>query len=448
MSLSNSDLLRQQLRTGPKTPKQLIEKLGFSQPTLSRSVSALADEVLRLGRGRAIQYALRDGARGLGEISVYRVSPEGGIKELGVLIPVAPEGFVMRQMDGVTLHSEGLPWWLFDMQPQGYLGRHYAARYGAALGLQSQLSHWNDTHILQALQTHGHDVTGNLLLGHQARDVFLSTPAPEPIPAEQQAHRYQQLAQEAAQGEWPGSSAGGEQPKFVACVASPDGPRHVLVKFSLTDDNPITARWRDLLLAEHLALHTLRAAGIEAAASRILDWGTQRFLEVQRFDRVGVQGRRGVLSLKALDMEFVGAGNGGWASISHALAQAQVIQPQAAQGAALLQAIGLLIGNTDMHTGNLSFLSDQGRPYSLAPAYDMLPMGLAPSASGHIPNHLPEAPLPPDIAPQQWRHALGVAQDYVQRLRQTPEFSPAFQPGIDAIAQRITSAASKIARLE
>jgi hypothetical protein len=34
----------------------------------------------------------------------------------------------MVQADGVALHSDRLPWWLFDMRPQGYLGRACAWR--------------------------------------------------------------------------------------------------------------------------------------------------------------------------------------------------------------------------------------------------------------------------------------------------------------------------------
>ena len=35
---------------------------------------------------------------------------------------------------------------------------------------------------------------------------------------------------------------------------------------------------------------------------------SQRFLEVIRFDRVGTLGRKALMSLAALDAEFVGAG--------------------------------------------------------------------------------------------------------------------------------------------
>lgn len=82
----------------------------------------------------------------------------------------------MRQEDGVTLHSDGLPWWLFDMHPQGYLGRAYAARHGAELGLPERLTDWKDTHALRALIAQGHDVVGNLLLGDIARSRFLAAP--------------------------------------------------------------------------------------------------------------------------------------------------------------------------------------------------------------------------------------------------------------------------------
>ena len=49
-----------------------------------------------------------------------------------------------------------------------------------------------------------------------------------------------------------------------------------------------------------------------------------------------------------------------------------------------LPCFGTLIGNSDMHSGNLSFVAERGRPYNLAPAYDMTPMALAPRTGGGI----------------------------------------------------------------
>jgi hypothetical protein len=175
---SHADTIRSRLSAGPLSARQLVETMGISQPTISRALTGLGGDVLRIGTAQSIHYALRDTLRGLPDIPVYRVDAEGRIGQLGTLIPVRPEGFVMCREDGVTLHSDGLPWWLFDMRPQGYLGRAYAARHGAELGLPDRLTDWTDTHAMRALLVHGHDVVGNLLLGATARDRFLAAPYP------------------------------------------------------------------------------------------------------------------------------------------------------------------------------------------------------------------------------------------------------------------------------
>ena len=444
---THPDLLRDQLARRPRTARQLAETLDVSQPTISRALAALGDEIVRFGAVRSIQYTRRDTSRGLPEIAIYRVDAEGRLRQLGILVPVCPEGFVMRQVDGVALHSDGLPWWLYDMRPQGYLGRAYAARHGAELQLPARLLDWNDTHALKALLAHGGDGIGNLLLGDAARDQFLATPLPEPITADRKAATYAQLARDAAQGEIPGSSAGGEQPKFTVYVVTPKGPRHLIVKFSEREAGPVTERWRDLLLAEHLALETLAEAGLPAAQTWIVDHGGQRFLEVERFDRVGSLGRRGVFSLTALDAEFVGAGTGTWPSIAYRLAAAGRIQPDAAQGAEFLWAFGVLVGNSDMHYGNLSFVSDHGRPYELAPAYDMTPMAFAPNRGGGLPDTLAEASLHASVANDTWRRAEALARAFLGRIRATPEFSGRFGPCIAALEQHLDAARVRIARM-
>lgn len=443
---SHVDAIRIQLAQGPVTVRQLVEFLQVSQPTISRALKVMGDEVVRVGAGASIQYTLRDASRGFGEIPVYRVTVVGQIEQLGVLIPVRPDGFVMREPDGTMRHTDSLPWWLADMRPQGYIGRAYALNHAAWLGLPSELNEWNDTHALRALLAHGHDGVGNVLLGDIARERFLALNDPEQIAAAQKAARYVSLALEATRGEAPGSSAGGEQPKFLAYAETVSGPRHVIVKFSVAEDNPVSERWRDLLLAEHHAAAALLEAGIAAVRTHVVDHAGQRFLEVERFDRVGNFGRRGLISLAALDAEFVGAGQG-WTDIAAALARDKHIDAAAAAQVALLQAIGILIGNTDMHTRNLSFVTEQGRPYQLAPAYDMLPMGFAPRSGGAIPTHIPAATIHANISPVIWRRAAVVARAYVQRLRSETRFTKTFLPCIDAMGAHVDAAALKIARL-
>ena len=443
----HTDAIRRRLSDGPLSARQLAEKIGVSQPTISRALKELGNAVIAVGSARSIQYTLRDTARGARDIPIYRVDVEGRILQLGTLAPVRLEGFVMCQEDGVTRHSDGLPWWLFDMRPQGYLGRAYAARHGVELGLPERLTDWTDTHALRALLVHGHDVVGNLLLGEIARDSFLANPVPNPIQEGQKAKEYARLALEAARGEIPGSSAGGEQPKFTAFAMTPDGPRHVIVKFSELEEGSVSERWRDLLLAEHLALDTLREVGTPAAKTRILEHGSQRFLEIERFDRIGYLGRRALFSLAALDAEFVGMGTGAWPIIARHLAVDGQIRPEAAGGADLLWAFGTLIGNSDMHNGNLSFVSEHGRPYDLAPAYDMTPMTFAPSRGGGLPDTISEATIHASVANDVWRHAEELARMFLARVMAATGFSQRFRPCIAALEDHIETASAKIGRL-
>ena len=442
-----TEIIRRLLASGPLPARQLIEKMGISQPTLSRALSELGDEIVRIGAARSIQYTLRDSARGLPDIPVYRVDTEGRIRKLGTLIPVRPEGFVMRQEDGATLHSDSLPWWLLDMRPQGYLGRAYATRHGHDLGLPDRLGDWTDTDALRALLKHGHDAVGNLLLGDISRERFLTETFPDVITEEQTAEAYARLATATASGDIPGTSAGGEQPKFTAYSNTSAGTRHVIVKFSETEQSPVSERWRDLLLAEHLALETLRAAGIAAAKTRLINHNGQRFLEIERFDRIGQLGRQALFSLTALDAEFVGMGTGGWPAIAHRLAAEGHIRQEAKQGADILWAFGTLIGNSDMHNGNLSFISEHGRPYDIAPAYDMTPMAFAPRTGGGLPDSIPDATIHADVANETWQQAELLARAFFARISTATGFSDRFGPCISALEAHIRTAGGKIARL-
>lgn len=443
----HTDAIRLHLARGPAPARQLVQALGISQPTLSRALAGMGDEVVRVGAARSIHYALRDTVGGLESLPVYRVTAQGQIQPLGELLPVRPDGFVMRQTDGESRHSEGLPWWLTDMRPRGYLGRAYAASHAVALGLPTQLADWQDRHVLRSLLAHGHDAVGNLLLGDLARERFLQSPPPNAIAMADKPEVYALLAQEAAQGERPGSSAAGEQPKFVAFAHTANGPAHVLVKFTEAQANPVTQRWRDLLLAEHLALQTLGDAGVSAARSQVIDHEDQRFLELERFDRVGTLGRRGLISLEAVEAEFVGDARAPWPELTRRLAAGRHVTPEAAEGAARLYAFGTLIGNTDMHNGNLSFTTDEGRPYALAPAYDMLPMGFAPRSGGALPQALPAPSLHPSVPPAAWVQALEWAGDYLNRLRAERGFSANFRPCIDTLAAHWQAVQAQVQRL-
>lgn len=437
---------RSSLRTGVRAARELVAELGVSQPTLSRALRTLGDDLVPFGAARSIQYALRDAARENLQAPVYRVSAEGQLRELGTLVPVHPDGFVMVQADGKRLHTEGLPWWLFDMRPQGYLGRAYNLQHGNQLGLPARLTDWNDRHVLRALLLQGDDLPGNLLLGDEARDVFINAPAPLPIDLENKAQAYAELAAAAARGEVHGSSAGGEQPKFTAYAQRETGPAHVIVKFTALTDTAVSERWRDLLLAEHLALEVLHDHSVSAARSALLDNGTQRFLEVLRFDREGPLGRRALFSVQALDAEFAGTA-GQWPHVVRVLARGGVVEHQAVEQTEVLWAFGTLIANGDMHGGNLSFMAEHGRPYQLAPAYDMTCMSFAPTSGGDMPVRDLVLNINNEVPASAWQRALPMAVDFLERLRSNAGLSAGFRSCLETLSDRIALASERIARL-
>lgn len=181
--------------------------------------------------------------------------------------------------------------------------------------------------------------------------------------------------------------------------------------------------------------------------TEVFDFAGQRFLETPRFDRVGPMGRIGVFSLRALDAEFVGNARASWPVLVNSLIKEGHVDAEAAAETARRWAFGMLIGNTDMHHGNLSFISHDGRPYQLAPAYDVLPMGFAPKASGAITNELRPASLPEVVSGDIWREAQCLAENFFAIASNCDRFSARFAPCLEALRRHLDEAKSRIARL-
>ena len=447
---SHDAAVRELLARGPLSSRALQQALGLSQPTVSRALAALGAEVLTLGRGRSSFYSLRDTWPELPQLPVRRVDEAGRLHELGELLPRRPQGFVLRTPGGELHASDGLPWWLADLRPQGFLGRAFAQRHAVALGLPADVNAWSDRQVLRALAAQGHDAVGNLLVGDAARARFLALPAPQPIPRRQRGAVFAQRAALALAGDVPGFSAGGAQPKFTAFAETAHGPAHVLVKFSLPEANPLTTRWRDLLLAEHLALQVLAGAGLAAARSELVDHAGQRLLQLERFDRVGAGGRRALHSLGSLDDEFAGDRGAPWPVAVQHLVAMRLVQPAALPAVERLYAFGVLIANTDMHRGNLSFFSAPGQPCALAPAYDMLPMALAPTAAGALRDTLPPLQLPACVPLPTWHPTLALAREWLSRLQAAAhagQASAAFGPALAALQARLAEAEAQVGRI-
>lgn len=100
-----------------------------------------------------------------------------------------------------------------------------------------------------------------------------------------------------------------------------------------------------------------------------------------------------------------------------------------------------------MHKGNLSFIAERGRPYGVAPAYDMLPMALRPGSGGRLPDAIPAATLRASVEASTWRLALDLAAAFMDRVGGDARFSADFSQGLAALRQHLTDMQAKVARL-
>jgi DNA-binding transcriptional ArsR family regulator len=423
--------VEQILRHGPATAQELTGALGISQPTLSRRIRDLAEAVLTIGKGRATRYALRRDVSGELHFPLYRIDELGKAHGFATLYPVYPADscVVRNEQSGEWQLYDGLPWYLNDLRPIGFLGRAWGKAAARQLRLPEDVLRWNEDQRLQALCHYGEDMSGDLLPGAGSYQRWLTRDPENPVPLADKAVQYAALSARALAGELIGSSASGEQPKFIV-YAELAGARygHVLVKFSAAPENIIAQRWSDLLIAESLALQVVAEAGLPAAPANVL-FGENRqcFLELERFDRVGEYGRVAMVSLEALDAEFSGSVGANWVAAAERLLRQGIINPHTYQKIALYWAFGRLIANSDMHQGNLSFLRPQQRPVDLAPLYDMLPMAFAPANSGNMRQDALEIGLSNEVSGAIWRQAELMALEFWQRTAQHPQIGKPFR---------------------
>lgn len=367
----------------------------MSPSTLMRAIHDVREQVVSVGRGRATRYGWRETWPTLGttRFPIFRILDTGVAHPEGELFTLAARQSVWMPRGEV---SEGLPIALADARPSGFLGRHFAAAH-ADLRLPERLMDWSDHHTLHAMSRRGEDLPGHFIIGEEsfARWQALTHPA-------SRRDDYPALAEATMAGHPPGSSAGGERPKFGAFVDE----RHVLVKFA-TRGEGVAQRWCDLLVLEAHALAVVRAHGIDAAQATLVDSDTHYFLESVRFDRVGVRGRRGVLSLAAVHDDPADS----WARAAVRLDDARRVSREEVRALRWLDAFGALIANTDRHPYNIVFFDHDG-DIRLAPAFDQVSMFYAPTADGQLPTRVFTPPHASADTFDVWDDARAAAREF------------------------------------
>jgi hypothetical protein len=410
---------------GVATSAELQARLGVSQPTVSRLLAPLVrnGQVLKVGAARSQRYLLPRHVDGVGSsVPIRELDEQGHSRPFVTLVPLAGGRFWMEEDHGTSALHDDLPWFLYDLRPQGFLGRGFSQQH-PELELPTHIGSWNSDHILKALVHAGDDLPGNLVVGQPALERLAArAPHHRANTVSDPAEDYPRLARQALGSAFSGSSAGGEQPKFSAVRNG----HPVLVKFSSAGDSPAEQRWRDLLLCECLALHTLSKAGVAAAATHIVQAGGRVFLESRRFDRT-TQGRRGMVSLEVYDAHYIGVGTN-WAATAQRVdrAGADRLSTTDVRTLCLLDAYGALIANTDRHHGNISLLL-QNDQWQLAPAYDMLPMLYAPINSEVPERQFAPRPLPPSAHADVWPQARTLALRFWQAAAEDERISSDFR---------------------
>jgi len=433
---------------GGASADDLCKFLEVTPSTLSRQMGHCRDWVIRLGAARSTRYyAVRKILRNEHRWPIYRILENGEMVEGGILTSLYPNHWHFKASKALSLFNKkefsmgiypGLPWFLENMRPQGFLGRSFVKQYASQLRIGADSRLWSSEELLFALLSHGVDCQGNLIVGEEAATIYQSQRQnPKPLPSlESRTLLYPDLAQSVLLGNSVGSSAGGEQQKFTATLSASSGVRHVIVKFSAPLDTHAGRRWADLLLCEHLASKVLHENHIPAAQTEIIEAGGRLFLESTRFDRSGHHGRMGLYSCLPFDAAYYGDLDH-WRSFADRIEPDQWLSMQDTRCLRLLHAFGTMIGNNDMHFGNISFLQEDSGRLRLAPSYDMLPMLYAPSTTGEIIERDFSVIPPPPSGYEIWNRALPIAKSFWERVQANPLISHSFREKIADNAQKL-----------
>jgi len=432
------------LGRGVAASAELEAALDLSQTAISRLLRELVSDgqVIRLGTTRGARYGL---LRPIGSIGsqweLRRIDETGNVQLMGRLHALAAGEYSFSALTRIHFAwggiTKGIPYFLQDQRPGGFLGRAVPRRY-PELGLPQRVIDWNDDHYLQYLTRRGADTVGDLILGDGSFNEYVELQKQRtPIALDARAAEFPRLAKQVMAGGLPGSSAHGEHPKFTTLLRRGDVYQHALVKFSPPVNTAVGQRWSDLLVAEHLAHEVLNGSGIPAARSEIHRFEGVMFLQMDRFDRLGLNGRIGVTSLLSIDTTQYGMLDN-WIASAMRLHRDRRIDAPTVEIIRLIYTFGGLIANTDRHFGNLAMFDRYDGQFRLAPVYDMLPMLFAPQNDELIARVFEPAD-PTAETMTVYRHARELAEQYWGKLSTDPRVSADFRVIAETCANSLSA---------
>ncbi|MCI5137807.1 MAG: phosphatidylinositol kinase, partial [Candidatus Electrothrix sp. AR1] len=174
-------MLQEILSLGPATSKTLAAATGTPRSTVNRKLRAIGDAIIKFDKVRPPLYYAATEAFGEGnKIHLASVDPHGNTNLWGILRPLANGGFYLEPTpvapkvlmgDEETGLYEGLPFFLDDLRPQGFIGRQIARDLNAQTDIfPPDPRDWNQEQIGRYLIANGDDLPGNLKIGRVALD--------------------------------------------------------------------------------------------------------------------------------------------------------------------------------------------------------------------------------------------------------------------------------------
>lgn len=427
--------------TTNSSAKELSAKLGFSQPKISRLLSSFKNEVLVVGKSKNTRYSFLRKINlttdtTISEFPLFIINQNGTSIHVANLFAVMPKGFYIESKIP-EINSDfypDIPYFLDDLRPNGFLGRLIPLK-NPGLDFPTDIRLWTSDACIRYWSTLGSDMVGNFIIGEKAFNKFSEITSD--IPVNKKKQLYPKIAKDTLTYGTAGSSAGGEQAKFLITTTSQNNRticavQPLLVKFSPEGGSELAVRIKDLLIAEHLSLQTLKNSGKSAPSTNIVTFASRIFLESERFDRDSkLGGRAGVISLAAVDLNFQGLLGSNWREISAGLLKKKIISQEFHAEIVWRYYYGLLIANNDMHAYNLSFRSYGEKLLGLAPIYDMLPMQFFPKGNEIIKGKdLLASYKKPTLLPndkQYWEPALETAKKFWNRVSKDKRISEEFK---------------------
>src|ERR1700692_4707128 len=210
MSASLVTVVAERLALGANSAAELMQALGVSQTTVSKALRVLerSQRVLRMGSTRGARYALRRRVAAIGsQWPIYRIDEQGTAQGLGMLNAIQRDSYYVTAGPGrIPVLFQGLPYYLQDARPAGFLGRAIPAAY-PEIALPPRVVDWTEEHFLTYLTQRGSDTGGNLVIGMEALNRSLAgINSPPLVSVHDRVTKYPALAVSAMAGAPPGSS--------------------------------------------------------------------------------------------------------------------------------------------------------------------------------------------------------------------------------------------------